>query len=477
MSTIGRPESDPRTSTSSKASGSQVESSAREAGEPGVERLLSEHSQGHAVRVILVGKTGLDAKLRLAPEYEVIRVRSPMEAIGELAASLPGDAASVVIVGDEAGSVSTHPEVAMDFARGVRTVIPTVQILRTAAPGVTIPAAYDGTIHADMSAEEIRARLMAEPGDQPVATTLAPERPALSLTPAMRIAPKLAEEDQPPIRVEVPSGVTGPEIGDEEVARALVMGQDVTQVATSVLRRRLGDSSVAFSGGVRGAERGGEATVAWEGTVYGVLRAAAVPSAKLVRAAEWLASWMRLADQHNALKNAAFTDSLTGAFNRRYFDKFLESAIAQAREERRSVTVLAFDLDDFKKYNDAYGHDTGDEILRETVRLLKSVVRPTDRVCRIGGDEFAVIFHEPQGPRESGSRHPQSIFAIADRFQRQVSEQKFPKLVDAPGPLSISGGLATFPWDGTTAAELLTRADQLALESKRQGKNVITIGR
>jgi diguanylate cyclase (GGDEF)-like protein len=104
------------------------------------------------------------------------------------------------------------------------------------------------------------------------------------------------------------------------------------------------------------------------------------------------------------------------------------------------------------------------------------VVRPTDRVCRIGGDEFAVIFYEPKGPRESGSRHPQSIHAIADRFQSQIRGHKFPRLQEAPGPLTVSGGLATYPWDGATAADLLAKADQLALESKRQGKNVITIG-
>jgi diguanylate cyclase (GGDEF)-like protein len=256
----------------------------------------------------------------------------------------------------------------------------------------------------------------------------------------------------------------------------------VTTVAVAVLRRRLGDPSLTFdpAGGAanesKGGVAGGGATVSWDSSVYGTLRAPGVSAAKLARAAEWLASWMRLADQQSALRNAAFTDPLTGAFNRRYFDKFLASAIEAAREDRRSVTVLVFDVDDFKTYNDRFGHGIGDEILRETVKLLQSVVRPTDRVCRIGGDEFAVIFYEPKGPRESGSRHPQTIHAIADRFQSQIREHKFPRLTDAPGPLTVSGGLATFPWDGGTGAELLAKADQFALESKRLGKNVITIG-
>ena len=138
---------------------------------------------------------------------------------------------------------------------------------------------------------------------------------------------------------------------------------------------------------------------------------------------------------------------------------------------------MVYDFDDFKRYNDAFGHAAGDEILCETTRLLRSVIRPTDRVCRIGGDEFAVIFDDPSGPRSGEGRHPTSIGAIAERFQRQVCAHRFPKLgADAQGTLTISGGMATFPWDGHDASSLLERADALALESKRQGKNLITLG-
>jgi diguanylate cyclase (GGDEF)-like protein len=136
-----------------------------------------------------------------------------------------------------------------------------------------------------------------------------------------------------------------------------------------------------------------------------------------------------------------------------------------------------FDIDDFKVYNDTYGHAAGDEILVEAVKLLRSVIRPSDKVCRIGGDEFVVIFHEPQGPRSPASKHPSDIFQIAHRFEKEICGHKFPKLGrDAPGTLTISGGLATYPWDGATAEALLELADQLALKSKRQGKNCITLG-
>jgi two-component system cell cycle response regulator len=202
-----------------------------------------------------------------------------------------------------------------------------------------------------------------------------------------------------------------------------------------------------------------------------------VAPGELQRHADWLATWLRLGEQHRELREAAYRDSLTGAWNRRYFDRFFAAALARSRDGRHNLTLLVFDIDDFKVYNDRYGHAAGDEILIETVRLLQATVRPTDRVCRIGGDEFAVVFYEPTGPREAGSRHPTSFFDIARRFQKQVWEHRFPKLgAQAPGTLTISGGLATFPWDGTTVEELLDRADRLAMDSKRLGKNAITLG-
>src|SRR5439155_22348133 len=141
---------------------------------------------------------------------------------------------------------------------------------------------------------------------------------------------------------------------------------------------------------------------------------------------------------------------------------------------RRPVTVMVFDIDNFKTYNDQFGHNAGDDILRETVRLLNSVIRQGDRVCRIGGDEFAVIFADPEAPRTPGSHHAETVDVIARRFQDQICTMRYPKLgQEAPGNLSISAGLATYPWDGSDPEALLQHADQLALESKRKGKDAI----
>ncbi len=210
---------------------------------------------------------------------------------------------------------------------------------------------------------------------------------------------------------------------------------------------------------------------------YGMLSSRFTEARKLGPWAEWLARWMALDHEYRRYRTMAYRDELTGAWNRRFYSTFMKKILRKAARARRAVTVLVFDLDDFKRYNDDFGHDAGDEVLCETVRLLESVIRTGDRVCRIGGDEFAVIFADLQGPREPGSNPPETVGAIATRFQDQVCEMRFPKLgLDAPGNLSISGGLATFPWDGHDPADLLRHADQLALQSKRQGKNAITFG-
>ncbi len=205
---------------------------------------------------------------------------------------------------------------------------------------------------------------------------------------------------------------------------------------------------------------------------------AAPPSPDLLEPwAQWLGHWLLLARTVSDLRRQAMTDPLTGACNRRFFDEYLTRALEEARSLRQCVSLLLFDIDDFKVYNDRYGHAAGDEILVETVKLLRSVIRPNDRVCRIGGDEFVVIFHDPQGQRERGSSHPDDIQKIARRFQQQICQHRFPKLsAEAPGTLTISGGLATYPWDGADVASLLEQADRNALLSKRSGKNAITFG-
>jgi two-component system cell cycle response regulator len=191
-----------------------------------------------------------------------------------------------------------------------------------------------------------------------------------------------------------------------------------------------------------------------------------------------------LQDRHVRLQRLAITDDLTGLYNGRYFRHYLNKIVEKARTLRFPVTLFLFDIDNFKKYNDQYGHGVGDEILRQTATLMKKCVRDHDLVARISGDEFAVVFWEKEGPRQprdqsapagAAGRPPQTPVQILERFRRLLSSQSFTGLGPAgQGTLTISGGLAVFPYDAHTVDQLVEAADKaLMFKAKKSGKNSI----
>jgi two-component system cell cycle response regulator len=186
-----------------------------------------------------------------------------------------------------------------------------------------------------------------------------------------------------------------------------------------------------------------------------------------------------------ALETLVMQDDLTGLKNRRYLRQFLPAILQKAKANKYQVTLLLFDIDDFKHYNDSYGHAVGDEVLRQTAKLIRRCCRTQDVVTRLGGDEFAVIFwdvpgEQPQAAqgasdrRKSSQGHPRQTVFMAERFRQEMASTPFERLgPKGKGSLTISGGLATFPVDASTAAELFEKADQAMLEAKRSGKNLI----
>jgi len=189
------------------------------------------------------------------------------------------------------------------------------------------------------------------------------------------------------------------------------------------------------------------------------------------------------------LERLATEDDLTGLKNRRYIWEFSRQIIEYAKKENVRVTLLVFDVDDLKKYNDIYGHQAGDEILKQAAVLMRRSCRGHDVVGRIGGDEFAVIFwDDPQhkraaAPSKSDERrsanadHPAEAITIAKRFVKELSKAEFSAFSglgpEGKGILTISGGLASFPRDGQTIEQLFQQADKALLEAKRSGKNRI----
>lgn len=204
----------------------------------------------------------------------------------------------------------------------------------------------------------------------------------------------------------------------------------------------------------------------------------------LGRIAQILSKVAQIDDRQARLQKLAITDDLTGVYNARYFKHFLNRILEKAKSKRFPVTLFLFDIDNFKKYNDMYGHGVGDEILKQTASLMKRCSRDHDLVARISGDEFAVVFWEKEGPRQAYdaqrpvSRLPDTPLIIADRFRKLLSNkdlQDFKMLgASGKGVLTISGGMAVYPYDAQTADELIDAADKaLMFGAKKSGKNSI----
>jgi len=188
-----------------------------------------------------------------------------------------------------------------------------------------------------------------------------------------------------------------------------------------------------------------------------------------------------------ALEKMATEDDLTGLKNRRYILEFSRQIIECARATDEQVTLLIFDIDNFKHYNDVYGHLAGDEILKQAAVLMRRCCRKHDVVGRIGGDEFAVVFWdggqaEPAGPeaeRRSAADHPKEAIFIARRFRKEFEKAELHLLgPEGKGTLTISGGLASCPRGGSTVQKLFRQADEALLDAKRSGKNrIYLVGR
>ena len=166
------------------------------------------------------------------------------------------------------------------------------------------------------------------------------------------------------------------------------------------------------------------------------------------------------------VKEEASTDSLTGLHNRRYLFETAKEIAQKAIARHSPVSVFIFDIDHFKRYNDINGHAEGDYILVELSRLLKENSRGTDVVARFGGEEFIVLM--PDTDKDSASRY-------AEKIRKLIEEYPFNHREKQPsGYVSISGGVAAFPFDGNSLSAVIRRSDEALYESKRSGRNRIT---
>ena len=161
----------------------------------------------------------------------------------------------------------------------------------------------------------------------------------------------------------------------------------------------------------------------------------------------------------------AVTDALTGLHNRRYMAGQLQALLGRAGQGGDPVAVLVMDIDHFKSVNDGFGHDAGDEVLREFAVRLATNVRAIDLPCRLGGEEFVVVM--PGASLEDATR-------VADRIRRDVGSQPFPIMGGAESlTITVSVGVAAFNGTTDTPDALLKRADEGVYEAKARGRNQV----
>jgi diguanylate cyclase (GGDEF)-like protein len=165
------------------------------------------------------------------------------------------------------------------------------------------------------------------------------------------------------------------------------------------------------------------------------------------------------------IRNLADTDDLTGVWNRRYFRRELANETERARTFRVPLSLLLFDIDDFKPINDGFGHTLGDVVLSELCGAVRETLRPTDTLARYGGDEFAVILPHTD-KRAAGS--------VAERLLDRVRVLDIVADDETIVRCSVSIGIAELEDADRGVTDLIRRADEKLYDSKRQGKNRYT---
>ena len=162
------------------------------------------------------------------------------------------------------------------------------------------------------------------------------------------------------------------------------------------------------------------------------------------------------------LRTQSIRDPLTGLFNRRYLEESLPRELARCGRRGQPLALLMLDVDHFKRFNDAHGHDGGDALLVELGRLLQASCRSEDIACRFGGEEFTLILPEVD---------PAAARQRAEEIRTRIEELRVVHLHAALSPVTASIGYSAFPHDGTAPADLLRSADAALYRAKAGGRN------
>jgi diguanylate cyclase (GGDEF)-like protein/PAS domain S-box-containing protein len=168
-------------------------------------------------------------------------------------------------------------------------------------------------------------------------------------------------------------------------------------------------------------------------------------------------------DYHEKLEYLAYHDELTGLYNRKAFFERLKDTLAQSDRDLREKHIFFMDLDKFKQVNDTLGHEAGDKLLQEVAERLRTVMRQTDHICRLGGDEFTAILNNVTEPAPEAAAQ-RIIEALSAPYRLNEHQVSF---------INISIGIATYPKDGKDITTLVNCADAAMFEAKKIGNRYV----
>ncbi len=166
------------------------------------------------------------------------------------------------------------------------------------------------------------------------------------------------------------------------------------------------------------------------------------------------------------LREQAVRDALTGLFNRRYLEETMEREVRRAERKGAPLGIIMLDLDHFKNFNDTFGHEAGDTLLREVGALFQANIRGSDVACRYGGEEFTLLL--PDTSREVARRRAEELREAVKNLHLQHQRHNL-------GSITISAGVALFPEHGDTAAAVMLAADAALYQAKKTGRDRVCV--